>query len=190
MSCLQTITANITNNCDLPPIAGIEQVVYVIERKKLIASTSVSSNLIDELTKSAPATIGYKIQGYNKSSNAGFDLVVSDTEPDRYTQFFSMVAWGIDADTVEALNDIDDIVVIVENKNKGDDGNGAFEVYGLDTGLWKTSFTKRSNDNGGTFVLEFASKEGQAPTRSHYVYYDTSYTVSKAALDLLLVDET
>ena len=189
MSCLQTITASITNNCDLPPIAGIEQVVYVIERRFLVASKT-GSNLIDGLTKSAPAANGYKIQGYNKSSNAGFDLVVSDTEPDRYTQFFSMVAWGIDADTVEALNDIDDIVVIVENKNKGIDGDGAFEVYGLDTGLWKTSFTKRSNDNGGTFVLEFANKEGQAPTRSHYVDYDTSYTVSKAALDLLLVDET
>ena len=182
MSCVKGIGQDIINDCAHPPIAGLERVIFIGPRAGISATKSATNkNLFSLITF---ATL-YKVTGYNKSTNAGFDLVVSDTEPNRYTQFLSMVFWGVDADTVKALNDLNDIVVVVENVNKGvnGNGNGTFEVYGYDTGLFKTSFTKRSNDNGGTFVMELGSREGQAPTRSHYVLHNIDYATTYGALE-------
>lgn len=186
MTCLNGISANIINDCTNQPTAGLEQVVYAFNRSELSGTKDTTNpNLMTALSV-AIGKQGYKIQGYKKTANAGFDFEADDTMPERYPQFFSSIIWGIDAATVQALNDLNDIVVVVENKNPGKDGDGKFEIYGFDTGLYKTSLTKRSNDNGGTFSLEMGSLEGEAPTRSHYVLYDTSTAATRDALIALL----
>lgn len=186
MACLTGIAANLVNDCTNQPTAGLEQVVYAFNRSELSGTKdSTNPNLITDLSV-ASTKQGYKIQGYKKTNNAGFDFEADETMPERYPQFFSSVIWGIDAATVKALNDLNDIVVVVENKNPGTSGDGKFEVYGFDTGLYKTNLTKRSNENGGTFTLEMGSLEGEAPTRSHYVFYDTDTATTKAALEALL----
>lgn len=190
MSCIQGISEDLINDCDANPVAGLEQIAYVIDRSALTATKDgTNKNLVTALAQAVGAQ-AYKIQGYNKSNNAGSDLVVADAQPNRYTQYFSMIIWQVDSDTVQALNDIDDVVVIVENKNKGKDGDGAFEMYGYDTGLYKSSFTKRSNDNGGGYSIEMTSREGEAPTRSHYVVFDTDYDTTKTMIEALLVTGT
>ena len=185
-NCTGALANDIINDCTKKPIGGLESVIYLFNRKDLSGTVNPANkvqltDLVVALTKK-----GYKYEGYKKTANAGFDLVVADTLPDAYTQTLSLTVWGIDSATVKALNDLNDIVAVVENKNKGNAGDGAFEVYGFETGLYKTSFTKRSNDNGGTFSLELASQSGEESSVSHHIYYETSYAASKAALEALM----
>ena len=130
---------------------------------------------------------GYKIQGFKKTNNAGFDLEVEDTMPDKYPTVFSVRLFGgIDSDTVQNLNNLNDIVIVVQNKNKGVSGSGAFEVYGFDTGLYKSSLTKRSNDNGGTFQLRNDFFVGGSSTKSHYVLLSETVAATVTMLESLM----
>lgn len=188
-NCTGVLAGDIINDCTKKPIGGLESLIYLFNRADISGTISPTNrNLLTDLVVAATKK-GYKYEGFKKTANAGFDLVVSDNLPDAYTQTLSLTVWGIDSATVKALNDLNDVVVVVENKNKGNAGDGAFEVYGFETGLHKTSFTKRSNDNGGTFTLELASQAGEESSVSHHIYYETSYSVSKAALDALLVTQ-
>jgi len=185
-TCTTGISANLINDCNNQPTAGLESVIYAFNRSEISGTKDTTNpNLMTALSVETGAQ-GFKIQGYKKTSNVGFDFESEETMPERYPQFFSSIVWGIDAETVKQLNDLNDIVIVVENKNPGQDGDGKFEIYGFDTGLYKTTLTKRSNENGGTFNLEMGSLEGEAPTRSHYVFFDTDAATTKAALEGLL----
>ena len=186
MTCLTGITSDIINDCTNQPIGGIEQVVYAFNREDLSATVDSTNPFLLTALAVAVGSKGYKIQGFKKTNNAGFDLEVEDTMPDKYPQFFSAVIWGIDSDTVQNLNNLNDIVIVVQNKNKGVSGSGAFEVYGFDTGLYKSSLTKRSNDNGGTFQLEMTSLSGEAPTKSHYVLLSETVAATVTMLESLM----
>ena len=186
-NCTGVLGADIINDCTKKPIGGLESVIYMFNRSEISGTISPANKVLLTDLVVASTKKGYKYEGFKKTANAGFDLVVSDNLPDAYTQTLSLTVWGIDSTTVKALNDLNDIVVVVENKNKGVAGDGAFEVYGFETGLYKTSLTKRSNDNGGTFSLEMASQSGEESSVSHHIYFDTNYATTKAALNALLV---
>lgn len=185
-NCTGVLAADIINDCTKKPIGGLEATIYLFNRNDISGTINPANKV--QLTDLVVASTkkGYKYEGYKKTANAGFDLVVADNLPDSYTQTLSLTVWGIDSATVKALNDLNDIVAVVENKNKGVAGDGAFEVYGFETGLYKTSFTKRSNDNGGTFSIELASQSGEESSVSHHIYFETSYAASKAALEALM----
>ncbi|MFO7864466.1 MAG: hypothetical protein R6U85_10730 [Salinivirgaceae bacterium] len=189
-TCTSGIAANLINDCNNLPTAGLERVIYAFNRSEISGTKDATNpNLMTGLSVESGAQ-GFKIEGYKKTNNVGFDFEADETMPERYPQFFSSVIWGIDAETVKALNDLNDIVIVVENKNAGQAGDGKFEVYGFDTGLYKTNLTRRSNENGGTFTLEMGSLEGEAPTRSHYVLFDTDAATTKALLEDLLVEQS
>lgn len=189
-NCTGVLAGDIINDCTKKPIGGLESTIYLFNRSELTGVTISPTNknlmtAIDVITTKK----GFKYEGFKKTANAGFDLVVADNLPDAYTQILSLIVWGIDSATVLQLNNLNDIVAVVENKNKGVSGDGAFEVYGYETGLYKTSFTKRSNDNGGTFSLEMGTQSGEESSVSHHILHSTNYAATKAMLDALLITQ-
>ena len=122
----------------------------------------------------------WPVTGFKKSNNVGFDLVTSDTLPDLYTNYFSMQPWDKDAASIANFRDMNDIVVIAEAKGKQTEG--CFQIYGLGSGLYKTSASKRINDNAGVPTFEFQSQAGEEEAAPNYIFWDTSYATSLAAL--------
>ena len=186
-NCTGQIAADIILDCDKKPIAGLEVDILIINRDDILSKT------IDPLNKCKLTAIAlkstkraWKYQGYKKTANAGSDLVVTDNMPDAFTHYLSLTVWGGDSASVEAMRDMNDLVIIVENKNKGTAGDGAFEIYGDETGLYKTSMTKRSNDNGGVYALELATQSGEEASVPTRVFIATDYATTKAAFTALL----
>lgn len=186
-NCNFGIAADILKDCAAPPTAGVETVAYAINRRDIAGVTYDQSNprLVTAITLASGAK-AYKIENFKKEIDAGFDLVTSDTNIDKFNQYVKFEAWGIDSDTVKALDELSDLVIIVERKNKGADGNGAFQIYGLLTGLYKSSDTMRANTASGKRIIELTNQAEEESTVSYHVFYDTDYATTKAAAEALL----
>lgn len=186
-NCNFGIAADILKDCSAPPTAGTEMVAYAINRRDIVGVTYDQSNprLVTAITL-APGAKAYKIENFKKEIDAGFDIVTSDTNIDKFNQYVKFEAWGIDSDTVKALDELSDLVIIVERKNKGADGNGAFQIYGLLTGLYKSSDTMRANTASGKRIIELTNQAEEESTVSYHVFFDTDYATTKAKVEALL----
>jgi hypothetical protein len=189
-NCLAGITADVLNTCSEAPIGGLELNAWVFNRADVTATISATNkNLVTDIAV-ASGKKGYKIQGFKKNVNAGHDIVVSETNIDKYNHYFNFQAWMLDSVAVNNLDGLSDLVVVVERLNKMKAGDGAFKVYGLETGLYKSADTERSNDIDGNRNIEMTNQAGEESTVSAHIYFETSYAVTKAALDALLVIQT
>ena len=188
-NCNFGIAADILKDCSAPPTAGVEAVAYAFNRSDIDSVTYDQSNprLVTAITL-ADGAKAYKIENFKKEIDAGFDLVTSETNIDKFNQYVKFEPWGIDSGTVKALDELSDLVVIVERKNKGKDGDGAFQIYGLQTGLYKSSDTMRANTASGKRIIEMTNQAEEESTVSYHVFFDTDYATTKAAVEALLGD--
>lgn len=187
MGCILGISSDINNDCDLRPVAGLETTLTAFNREDIDTVTydGTNSHLVTAITLKTTKQ-AYTITGFKRSSNSGHDLTVNEFAPDSYKHYISIQPWGIDADTVKQLDDLADLVIITENKNKSDAGDGTFEIYGLETGLYKSSDTRRVNDNLGAGTIELTNQDGEDASVSRHVFYDTDYATSALAVTALL----
>jgi len=184
MSCITGIAANLINDCANSPVAGLEEVMYVFNADELTATKSLTlKSLVTDLALGIGKK-GYKVQGFKKSHNSKNELVVSDTLPDMYKQTIDFQIWSKDAATVTALDQLNNLVIVTENKDKGVAGASAFNIFGLDTALFKAAMTQEANVDGGVFKVSMAADGQRVP---FYNFYDTDYATSKATLEALLV---
>lgn len=190
-NCTGELAADIILDCDKKPIGGLEAEITLINRADILSVTKSGTNpaLVTAISLKGGKK-AFKYEGFKKTANAGSDLVVSDNMPDSFGQYLSLIIWGCDAATVNQLRALNDMVAIVENKNKGIAGDGAFEIYGLETGLYKTSLTKRSNDNGGTYNMELGSQSGEESSVPTHIFYITDYATTAAARTALYTPAT
>jgi hypothetical protein len=187
MSCTFGITASILRDCTKQPIAGVEEVAYAVNRKDIATTTFNGSNAVQLTDFTLLATKkAYKIEGFKKEIDAGHDLVSSTTEIDRYNQYFKFESTQIDSATLKNLDNLMDIVVFVVRKNKGSAGDGAIQVFGLETGLYKSSDTARAQGASGKRIIELTNMEEEASTVSNHVFFKTDLATSLAYLVSLL----
>ena len=183
MACITGIAGNLINSCENTPIMGLEEQMYVFNADELTAVKSLTlKTLVTDLTLGV-GKVGYIVQGFKKSSNSKNELVVSETLPDSYKQTIDFTVWAKDAATTTALDQLNNIVIVTENKDKGVDGASAFNIYGLDTALFKASMTQETNVDAGVFKLSLVAEGQRVP---FYNFYSTSYAATKSILDGLL----
>jgi hypothetical protein len=186
MACIQGIAADLINDCAVAPVAGLEEIMYVFNADELTATKSLTvKSLVTDLAVLVGKK-GYKVQGFKKSSNAKNELVVSDMLPDMYKQTIEFQVWAKDSATITALDQLNNLVIVTENKDKGTAGASAFNIYGLDTGLFKATMTQDVNTDAGVFKLSMVADGQRLP---FYNYYNTSYALSKADLEALLITQ-
>lgn len=191
VNCNFGITADILKDCAAPPTAGVEEVMYVMNRRDIntITYSSTNKNLVTAMTMKSTKK-AYKVEGFKKEIDAGFDLVTSDTNIDKFTQYVKFENWQIDAASAKELDGLSDLVAIIERKNKGVAGDGSFQIYGLQTGLYKSSDTMRANSESGKRIIELTNQGEEESTVSYHVFFITSYAATKSAVDALLVAAT
>lgn len=186
--CLAGISGDILKDCSKPPKRGIEKVAYVYNRSEVdITYDGTNKNLITNIVPKSGAQ-GYKIEGKDLDMNAGHSLVVSDTLPDKYLQTFNFAAWLLDSDATNNLDNFEDLVVVVESKNKYTDtsGNGTFKCYGAETGLYKSADDHTANDNSGSRLMTVSNRAEEESSVSSHIVFDTDYATTKALLDASL----
>jgi hypothetical protein len=186
-NCLFGITADILYDCDQRPTSGAEEFAYAMNRTDIetITYNATNKHNVTGITMKSD-TIAYKISGFKKEIDAGADLVASDTNPDKYNQYFKFEPWQIDAATTKALDNLSDLVIIVERKNKGLAGDGAFMILGLETGLYKSADASRINSDSGKRIIEMTNQADEESTISKHIFFSVSYSASKLAIEALL----
>lgn len=180
MGCLSPITQVILNTCTNVPSAGLEVKGWIFNRSEFTFTPDVSNAaLIDAITPLA-AQVSWPITAVKKEMNAGFDVVIADNLPDLFTHYAAVQPYERDSDAVKNIDEMDDVVIVFELK--GPKTEGCFIILGLETGLHKSTATARFNDNNGIPTYEFTSREGEGEKYSRYIFWDTDYATTKAAL--------
>jgi hypothetical protein len=189
MACTDGITAAIVSNCTTSRGGGLEVEAWVFNRNDIDITYSGSTNLITDISKPAGVTalVGYKLKGVRKLLNAGSDVVIAEDRPRLYSHFFSFQQFEVLAADTANVDNFNDLVVVVERKDKTATGNGVLMVLGAKKGLWKSADTQRENDANGARKIELKSLAGQEEIFSQWIYFDTSLSVMKANLESLLV---
>lgn len=187
MSECKKIFQEIKSDCNMPT-AGMETTAYIFNRKDLSITKDATNNVVVTNIELATDTIGYKIKGYKMNMNAGHDAVISADAPNRYTHYFSFHGYEIDSDAVSNIDALEDLVIVVERKEKSLDGS--FILYGADAGLSTSSDTLRMNDANSVRQIELSTPEGSTEKHSQYnvVIPDatSTYAATKALLDALV----
>jgi|GEM_PF-2041541 len=182
--CLDAIAQGITNDCTKQPVRGLVKKAWIgLVGDFAETPDGTNANLITAIANSSGKQF-YPVNAYRQDIDAGFDLVVSENLPEKYAHYFKVEPWDENADQVNNLDGMNKIVAIVEREGGSlkDSGDGAFQIYGLQHGLYKSSATFRANDNEGVPVYEFISREGQQESHSKYVFFDTDYATTLAAV--------
>lgn len=161
MSC-NLLTADIVNGC--APVTGLVAKIWVYP----YATTRVwmDDNVVHVIGSSAqlnPAVY----EAFKSAFNAGSDEVQFDAADNQYTHYISGVMNLIASSEIDKLDGI--IVVALTNEGK-------YQVYGAKHGLWKSSQTKRANDNLSLVTFEFASREQMGEPYSVYELEPTGDT--------------
>jgi hypothetical protein len=183
MACTSGIAADITSNCTSNVLGGVEVNAYIFNRADMtLTFDGTTTNKITNIAKVGSAVM-YNLTGYKRNFNFGHDLVASDTAPDRFTHFCSFPQYERLVANILNVDNINDVVCIFETINKGTGGDGTFFVVGAKYGLYKTTDTRRINDNGGARSIELASMAGMEEPHSAYVLLATDYATTKALLE-------
>lgn len=185
--CLEEIAQGITNDCAKQPVRGLVKTAWVGLVGDFAVTPDVTNTALITALANASTKQFYKIEAFRQDIDAGFDLVISENLPEKYAHYFKVEPWDENADQVINLDNMNNICVIVEREGGADkdSGDGAFQIYGLYRGLYKSSATQRANDNDGVPIYEFASREGQQEQHSKYIFFDTDYATTKAAVEAL-----
>ena len=184
--CFDGISKAIISNCTTQGSGGLEVVAWVFNRKELtITYDTTTKNLITSLAN-VSLKQGYKLTGIKKMLNAGSDLVVADDKADSWTHYFNFKQFEFSAADIVNVDNINDVIVFVENKDKSTTGDGVFMGFGCKFGLYKSTDTHRTNDDKGARNIELTSLADQEEPFSRYVFLKTDYATSKALLETLV----
>lgn len=186
------LTQDILFDCSLPPIAGVNAIVKVInyddiDRAATTFLTGFETEQIDNLALVEDAEV-ITFEGYKRSNNTGFDLVKVENRPDKFSHLLEFVIFQLTKGNKKALNELSRgarLVIVVQNIFLGPGKLDAFEVYGFETGLEIQSATRRINDNDGVTNVTLQSAAGEEEPNAPYTWLDTDFATTKALFDAL-----
>ena len=184
MACVTGISKDITSDCSTQKGGSLEVKAWVFNRADYANAFTFDNTNGNKITNIASvlAKKAYVLTGVKKLLNAGHDLVAADDRPDKYTHFFSFHQFELAAEDIKNVDQLNDIFVVVERKDKMNGGDGTFVAYGCKNGLWKSADTRRANDINGARSIEMASLGGQEEEYSEFTVLKTDYATTLSML--------
>lgn len=183
MACTDGVMANIASTCANNISGGLEVKAWIWNRSGV--SLTFSDNKITDLTDSG-AIQAYTVTGVKKLLDAGHDIVVSDNRPNKWIHHFMFEQFERLATNSLNVSQLNDVVVVVEAKDKGTGGDGTFFCYGAKHGLYLTGDTRRFNTANGARVIELATLPNEEEDYPEYIVLKTNYATTLSALNGLL----
>jgi hypothetical protein len=187
MGCTTQLSKDITSNCSTSRNGGLEIIAWIGKRTDLVITSSSTANKENTITNIVNAATKkcIKVTGIKKGLNAGHTLVSAENRPDKFAHYFNFEGFEILAEDITNLDRMDDVVVIVELKDKTTTGEGVFRVYGAKAGLYKVEDAQDLTANNGARTIKLQSMAGQEEIYSAYTLFITSYAASKVIFDAL-----
>lgn len=186
MGCNSGIVKSIISDCTTSKGGALEIIMYIFNRLNADITYDVTNPSLITSIANAVGETAFKITGIRKLFNAGHDIVVADDRPDKYTHYAAFQQFEVAAEDIENVDQVKDVFVVVERKDKSTTGEGVFAAYGVKFGLYKSTDTRRANDINGARNLELTSLAGLEEEHSNYTLLDTDYATTKALLETLV----
>jgi len=184
--CNDKVVASIISDCTTQKAGNLEVIATIFNRlDATITYDATNPSLITGIAN-ATAKTAFNITGVRKMLNAGHDIVKADDRADKYAHYFNFQQFELLAANIENVDNMEDVFVVVERKDKSTTGEGVFAVYGPKLGLEKSTDTRRANDINGARNIELLSVSGNEEAYSNYTLLDTDYATTKTLLATLV----
>lgn len=156
------IGANITNNCEKAPSAGLGRTVTLFNFDDVVGATYDATdklivNAFDLKTGSRAYT--WEVIG-NSSNSAAFEAVKKDWGGKMFTHTLNTVVTEKSTDNKANINAMKDGRYIAVISNRSNNTDVKYEVLGLNSGLELSTMTWNSAENDGIYQITLASEEG------------------------------
>lgn len=182
------ISNNISKNCLSPLQAGVRDRAIVINFDDISSVVYATDGETVEDIILVSGAVAHVVDGKNNSIKPTTTLL-QQTYDNMFDHMVEMIGFDISPATRTEFNSIKNgrFVVITENYYKGTNGESAFEVYGLTTGLELTALSRDPNnqETQGAFQFTFMTKVNKEPKLPNALFI-TDYSTSKAVVDGLL----
>lgn len=182
MSCSNGISLDITSDCSTAITGGLETKAWIFNRVDITPTYDVTSENKVTALAIACAKSSFVFQGVKDLLNVGHDVVVSPTRPDRYKHYASFEIFARQAANMLDADNLGDLVIVVENKDKETNCDGTFFIYGLQKGLYKTTDTQRAIADDGSRKIELASMDNGLEKHATYIFDAGTYAQTLAIL--------
>jgi hypothetical protein len=182
------ISKDINKSCTYPLQAGVRDRAVIINFDDLSSKVYGADNFTIEDLLLISGTTAIQIEGKNNSIKPK-SMMVSQLYENMFDHQLEIIGFDISPEIKADLNSAKNgrFIVVTENYFKGENGESAFEVYGLTTGLEITVIERDPNDQDtqGAFKITFFTKTNKEPNLPNPLFF-TDYATSKAIVDGLL----
>lgn len=182
MSCNDGIYSAITSDCTTQRSGGIEVVAWLLNRNDVSITFDATNPVLITAMANAVGKQAVQIKGTRKLLNAGHSIVSAEDRADKWSHFFNLQGFEVDADSILNMDKLEDVIIIYERKSKTSDGDGDFVIRGARTGLYKSADDRDENTVDGARVLALSSQGGEEEPNSENIFFDTDYATTKAAI--------
>jgi hypothetical protein len=182
------INQAILKDCEFPLQAGTRDKAKIINLADIqsIVYNNTNKAQVEDIVLVSGAS-AFVIDGINNSIRPQA-MLVDGTYSKRFDHQVEILGFDISPEMKEHFNSGVEgrYVIITENYFQGNNGESAFEVYGLTTGLEFTVLNRNANDTEtqGAFAITFLTKNNKEPKLPN-AFFDTDYATTKAIFDAL-----
>lgn len=187
------LTDDILYDCDNPPTGGANDRLILFNFTDLQDATvtyDVTNPLVVTNIVLGSGKRGFVFEGLN-NSNEPRSAMVKGRYVNGYDHEIRFKCFENSPDAKAQLNKLDGalIVGLVQNNRKGESGNSAFEIYGLQTGLRLQELERILADaeTQGAYNLLVRNDEVSRPSSLPHTLWDTDFATTKAIVDGLIV---
>ena len=181
------LEADILNSCANKPKGGLEANAVIIRKTDIDLVTTtidVSNKLLVTSLACVSGATGFLVESIKQLQGVNWELIVKPTSVDKFKQSFLGVLMNPTAAnklSLDGLLDGTPYVVVVEKLWKGTASADAFEVLGLDSGLYPATAVGNSQENDGIISFSLASADGYEEDTMPKTLLDTDYATTKIA---------
>ena len=188
MPCTKRISSNIVSDCSTVTVGGVELVAYICNRLDLNpVYDSQNKAKVTGFTITA-GKVMYKFTGTAKNLKVSHTATIDETIGKTYKHKMTFPVFDFSSTNVLMVDNMDDLVIFVEYKQKNTTGDGIFVGYGLASGLWCEKDDRDSSVSNASRMVEFGTRDQEGEPVSQYNLIKTDYATTKALLEASLTN--
>ena len=188
MSCPKRITANVVSDCSTQPVGGVELVAYIGNRLDINPVYDSQNKVKVTGFTMVSGKVLYKYSGAAKNLEVSSIGSTDDTIGDTWVHKMMFPVFDFTSANVAMVDNMSDLVIFVEYKQKNTTGDGVFVCYGLASGLYKTKDERNSKVSNGVRLMEYSTRDQEGEPVSQYNLIKTDYATTKALLEASLTN--
>lgn len=187
------VSAGITAANCVKMTVGTEPNFWIFNREDLDLTSLTYVTGTDSTTIDAIAllgvTVAYAFTGRRKSNTPSVKLV-KGTYDDSWFHGFDFLIFNNSGTGKKAIKEFKgaNVCVITENKNKGTNGDAAFELYGVSAGLVMNECERlpNSGDTAGAWAIKLGNDTDESEDDVPLTIWDTDYNTSRSLIEALV----